>query len=66
MAWSLDGEFIFTCNNQGEIEKLSMSKEKSQTIALPASLENFKSILLFQYIINVALVPMELYNNIKK
>jgi len=43
-----------------------MSKEKSQTIALPASLENFKSILLFQYIINVALVPMELYNNIKK
>ncbi|KAG4091090.1 hypothetical protein H8356DRAFT_611250 [Neocallimastix lanati (nom. inval.)] len=46
MAWSLDGEFIFTCNNQGEIEKLSMSKEKSQTIALPASLENFKIIFI--------------------
>jgi len=42
MIWSLDGEFIFSGNSQGTIEKLSMTKEKKQTIELPESLADYK------------------------
>lgn len=41
MAWSLDGEFIFAGNSQGRIEKLSMNKEKTQTLESPET-ENKK------------------------
>jgi len=43
VVWSLDGEFIFSGNSQGVIEKLSMTKEKKQTIELPESLNDNKS-----------------------
>ena len=47
MVWSLDGKFIFSANSQGDIEKLLMSKERSQTISIPESLENFKGTLFY-------------------
>jgi len=42
VIWSLDGNFIFSGNSQGAIEKLSMTKEKKTIIELPESLVDFK------------------------
>lgn len=55
VAWNLDGESVFTCNGMGEIEKLSISKEKLQTIPLPDSLDSYKGniYIIYKYYLKI-------------